>query len=78
MLLGHDDISARDRYLNARGALKTLVRLGVIPVIVRVIGLVRSIGRKGKSRGVAACSEGSFRVPSSQDYFSPAQSCQPV
>src|SRR5690606_6581941 len=33
VLLGHDDISARDRYLNARGALKTLVRLGVIPVI---------------------------------------------
>lgn len=33
VLLGHDDISARDRYLNARAALKTLVRLGVVPVI---------------------------------------------
>jgi len=33
VLLGHDDISARDRYLNARGTLKTLVGLGVIPVI---------------------------------------------
>jgi glutamate 5-kinase len=33
ILLGHDDISARDRYLNARGTLQTLVRLGVIPVI---------------------------------------------
>lgn len=33
VLLGHDDISARDRYLNARGALKTLLSLGVIPVI---------------------------------------------
>ncbi len=33
VLLGHDDISARDRYLNARGTLKTLVQLGVIPVI---------------------------------------------
>lgn len=33
VLLGHDDISARDRYLNARGTLKTLVELGVIPVI---------------------------------------------
>ncbi len=33
VLLGHDDISARDRYLNARGTLQTLVRLGVIPVI---------------------------------------------
>jgi glutamate 5-kinase len=33
VLLGHDDISARDRYLNARGALQTLVRLGVIPII---------------------------------------------
>ena len=33
VLLGHDDISARDRYLNARGTLQTLVGLGVIPVI---------------------------------------------
>lgn len=33
VLLGHDDISARDRYLNARGTLQTLVELGVIPVI---------------------------------------------
>lgn len=33
VLLGHDDISARDRYLNARGTLQTLVQLGVIPVI---------------------------------------------
>src|SRR5512146_323697 len=31
-----------------------------------------------KDRGAVACSEGSFRVPSSQDYFSPAQMCQPV
>lgn len=33
VLLGHDDISARDRYLNARGALQTLLGLGVVPVI---------------------------------------------
>jgi glutamate 5-kinase len=33
VLLGHDDISARDRYLNARGTLHTLLRLGVVPVI---------------------------------------------
>lgn len=33
VLLGHDDIMARDRYLNARGTLKTLLRLGVLPVI---------------------------------------------
>ena len=33
VLLGHDDISARDRYLNARGTLNTLLKLGVIPVI---------------------------------------------
>lgn len=33
VLLGHDDVSARDRYLNARGTLQTLVRLGVVPVI---------------------------------------------
>ena len=33
VLLGHDDVLARDRYLNARGTLKTLLRLGVVPVI---------------------------------------------
>ena len=33
ILLGHDDIIARDRYLNARGTLKTLLQLGVVPVI---------------------------------------------
>jgi glutamate 5-kinase len=33
ILLGHDDISARDRYLNARITLTTLIKLGVIPVV---------------------------------------------
>lgn len=33
VLLDHDDISARDRYLNARGTLTTLLSLGVIPVV---------------------------------------------
>ncbi|MEH6580952.1 MAG: glutamate 5-kinase [Halioglobus sp.] len=33
VLLGHDDVIARDRYLNARGTLKTLLELGVIPIV---------------------------------------------
>jgi glutamate 5-kinase len=33
VLLGHDDISARDRYLNARGTLTRLLELGVVPVV---------------------------------------------
>jgi len=33
VLLSHDDVIARDRYLNARGTLNTLLRLGVLPVI---------------------------------------------
>ncbi|MEH6591302.1 MAG: glutamate 5-kinase [Halioglobus sp.] len=33
VLLGHDDVLARDRYLNARGTLKTLLGLGVIPIV---------------------------------------------
>jgi glutamate 5-kinase len=33
VLLGHDDISARDRYLNARNTLTTLLQLGVVPVV---------------------------------------------
>jgi len=33
ILLVHDDVSARDRYLNARGTLNTLLELGVVPVV---------------------------------------------
>lgn len=33
ILLTHDDLSDRQRYLNARSTLQTLVKLGVIPVI---------------------------------------------
>jgi glutamate 5-kinase len=33
VLLGHDDVLARDRYLNARGTLKTLLNLGVVPIV---------------------------------------------
>jgi len=33
VLLTHDDLSNRKRYLNARGTLRTLVSLGVIPVV---------------------------------------------
>lgn len=33
ILLGHDDVSARDRYLNARATLNTLLSLGVVPII---------------------------------------------
>ena len=33
VLLVHDDILARDRYLNARGTLKTLLKLGVLPIV---------------------------------------------
>ena len=33
VLLGHHDVIARDRYLNARGTLNTLLRLGVLPVV---------------------------------------------
>jgi glutamate 5-kinase len=33
VLLVHDDLSNRQRYLNARSTLKTLIELGVVPVI---------------------------------------------
>ena len=33
VLLGHDDVTARDRYLNARGTLKALLDLGVVPIV---------------------------------------------
>lgn len=33
ILLTHEDLSARDRYLNARSTLRTLLQLGVVPVV---------------------------------------------
>lgn len=33
VLLTHDDFASRERYLNARSALRTLLRLGVVPVV---------------------------------------------
>lgn len=33
ILLDHDDLSSRERYLNARSTLKTLLKLGVIPIV---------------------------------------------
>ena len=33
ILLDHDDVSNRQRYLNARGALKRLLDIGVVPIV---------------------------------------------
>ena len=33
ILLDHDDLASRQRYLNARGAIKTLIELGVVPIV---------------------------------------------
>jgi len=33
ILLTHDDLTSRNRYLNARAALKTLISMGVVPVV---------------------------------------------
>ncbi|WP_428610704.1 glutamate 5-kinase, partial [Sedimenticola sp.] len=33
VLLDHDDLSNRQRYLNARSTLRTLLKLGVVPVV---------------------------------------------
>lgn len=33
VLVDHDDLSSRERYLNAQSTLKTLLRLGVVPVV---------------------------------------------
>ena len=38
ILLTHDDLADRKRYLNARSALTTLLELGVVPIIGGVVG----------------------------------------
>ena len=54
VLLGHDDISARDRYLNARSTLQTLISLGVIPVVNENDTVVTDEIRFGDNDSLAA------------------------
>ncbi len=54
VLLGHDDISARDRYLNARGTLTTLIKLGVITVVNENDSVVTDEIRFGDNDTLAA------------------------
>ena len=54
VLLGHDDVSARDRYLNARGTLLTLLELGVVPVVNENDTVVTDEIRFGDNDSLAA------------------------
>ena len=54
VLLGHDDIAARDRYLNARSTLQTLLGLGVVPVVNENDTVVTDEIRLGDNDSLAA------------------------
>uniref|UniRef100_UPI00258FC902 glutamate 5-kinase n=1 Tax=uncultured Spongiibacter sp. TaxID=870896 RepID=UPI00258FC902 len=54
ILLGHDDISARDRYLNARGTLLTLLGLSVLPIVNENDSVVTDEIRFGDNDTLAA------------------------
>ncbi|MFV0478836.1 MAG: glutamate 5-kinase [Parahaliea sp.] len=54
VLLGHDDVLARDRYLNARGTLNTLLRFGVMPVVNENDTVVTDEIRFGDNDSLAA------------------------
>mgnify|MGYP000846256016 FL=1 len=54
VLLSHDDIRARDRYLNARGTLSTLLRMGVLPVVNENDSVVTDEIRFGDNDTLAA------------------------
>ncbi|MFV0278744.1 MAG: glutamate 5-kinase, partial [Parahaliea sp.] len=54
VLLGHDDVIARDRYLNARGTLTTLLRLGVMPIVNENDTVVTDEIRFGDNDSLAA------------------------
>lgn len=54
ILLGHDDISARDRYLNARNTLLTLLELSVVPVVNENDSVVTDEIRFGDNDTLAA------------------------
>lgn len=54
ILLGHDDISARDRYLNARNTLLTLLELSVLPIVNENDSVVTDEIRFGDNDTLAA------------------------
>ena len=54
VLLSHDDIRARDRYLNARGTLNTLLGMGVLAVVNENDSVVTDEIRFGDNDTLAA------------------------
>lgn len=54
VLVDHDDLSNRERYLNARATLKTLMELGVIPVVNENDTVVTDEIRFGDNDSLAA------------------------
>ena len=54
ILLDHDDMSNRQRYLNARGALQTLISLNVVPIVNENDTVVTDEIRFGDNDSVAA------------------------
>lgn len=54
ILLDHDDMASRQRYLNARSALQTLIELGVIPIVNENDTVVTDEIRFGDNDSLAA------------------------
>jgi glutamate 5-kinase len=54
ILLDHDDMASRQRYLNARGALQTLIRLNVVPIVNENDTVVTDEIRFGDNDSLAA------------------------
>ena len=54
ILLDHDDLASRQRYLNARGVLQTLMQLGVIPIVNENDTVVTDEIRFGDNDNLAA------------------------
>src|SRR5690554_6393547 len=54
VLLDHDELSSRQRYLNARSTLKALIGLGVVPVINEISTVVTHELRSGDNVSLGA------------------------
>jgi glutamate 5-kinase len=54
ILLDHDDLASRQRYLNARGALQTLIGLNVVPIVNENDTVVTDEIRLGDNDSLAA------------------------
>jgi glutamate 5-kinase len=76
VLLTHADLADRERYLNARSTLLTLLKLGVVPVINENDTVVNDEIKFGDNAGCVSGQPGGGRCPADPDRPTRALQCR--